>query len=135
MQAVGIAGGIEFDGHTVVLTRRNIALADDRRSIAMSSISAIDYRPASIAEGGYIRLIANGSQPGKFLALDKNVIAFRPEEQEPFIDVYCAIHEALHGKRPPDESLRYQLPAWAILTIVLCIVAFGAFWIWIIFRS
>lgn len=128
MQASGVAGTIAFDGHTVVITRKSIGLADETRSTSLSSLTAIDYRPASFAQSGFVRIIANGTKPSSFTILDKNAVPFKIEEQEAFIDVYCSIYAAIHGERPNENALRHKTPIWVLAIALIFVSIFAFFW-------
>lgn len=128
MQASGVAGTIAFDGHTVVIARKSIGLADETRSTSLASLTAIDYRPASFAQSGFVRIIANGTTPSIFTILDKNAVPFKLEEQEAFIEVYCSIYASIHGERPDETSLRHKTPIWVLVVALVFVSIFTFFW-------
>ncbi len=113
MQARTSFGSITVDSSLVTIERRSLpGLSGDVRSVALSALTGVDMRNATMWEPGHLRLVYPGASPGiagKMRLYDPDTIMFNAEHQEPMLDVYDALMTIISGQ--PHKSARPRSPS------------------------
>lgn len=113
MQARTSFGSIRIDSSLVTIERRSLpGLAGDVRSVALSALTGVDMRNATMWEPGHLRLVYPGASPGiagKMRLYDPDTIMFNAEHQDTMLDVYDALMTIISGE--PHVTARPQSPA------------------------
>jgi hypothetical protein len=112
---------VTFDGHTITINRPKSGFVDrGTRTIPIAQVTAVQFKPAGMMTGGYIRFVIPGTlehrghRTGALqtdVLKDENAVPFGGKQQAQFEALKDAVENAIAGRGPagPAASVADEL--------------------------